>query len=188
MIQSHYGEIGSKNPEAIPNPRHASRPGETPTSQSREVETQKPAEGTKRKWDCATIISHIMRPSKEVNGGTARPKLWLVPDTADTYPHARDGRRLAGPTPVDPNWDNLWTTAGKTPRFGHEAAFEFTSYPKGLADRYRPTNIFPEQRYEWIMPELEWKTVHENWKDKSVTMSFLAYERKELRRRAKDKR
>ncbi|RJE24296.1 hypothetical protein PHISCL_03351 [Aspergillus sclerotialis] len=134
------------------------------TSQSQPLETDKPGQGTKRKLGGLDMNDQALRPPYNARGEKTKSKLWPVRDRGDIYSHAGDG--------TNPNYDILcW-----------EGPFTFTMYPKGLAPRFRPTDIIPKQHYEWIMSKSEWMTVRENWKEKSVTMSFLAYERKEIRR------
>lgn len=114
-------------------------------------------------------------------------RLWPVPKSSVFgTPHARlsdemsttESRPVESPRPAQRT---------KRKQTSLDSPFVFTEYPKGLAERYRPTQVIPEQSFEWIMPKSVWKTVQENWRNKSVTMSFLALEREELRRRAKEK-
>lgn len=187
IIRSDYARLRPIPKSSVETP-HVRLSNEISTTQSRTMETRKPAQGTKRKQGSLDMISQIMRPSQIANGKRVKSKLWLVQDAADIYSHAGDGRRHSDQKPIDPSLEITWHGKTKMDHQLQQSPFVFTKYPKGLAERYRSTQIIPEQSFEWIMPESEWMAVHENWRNKSVTMSFLALERKELRRRAKEKK
>ncbi|KAL5355708.1 hypothetical protein BJX96DRAFT_77972 [Aspergillus floccosus] len=55
--------------------------------------------------------------------------------------------------------------------------FRFRMYPTELAPRMRPTNIFPEQPYEFLVPSEQWEAIRQKIKGKLVTMEFLKRER-----------
>ncbi|EAU37397.1 predicted protein [Aspergillus terreus NIH2624] len=55
--------------------------------------------------------------------------------------------------------------------------FRFRMYPTELAPRSRPTKIFPEQAYEFLVPAEEWEVIRQRIKGKLVTMEFLKRER-----------
>ena len=184
MVQSQCWRTRTKDTGSRIEPNMAtSRPSgldKIPTSQSQPLKTDKVGQGTKRKLGGLDMVEQVVRPSCNAKGEKTKSKLWLVRDRADIYSHAGDGRRhFPDPKPTNPKYDMMWLTAANMSHFRpQQGPFAFTMYPKGLASRYRSTDIISKQRYEWIMPKSEWITVRENWKDKSVTMSFLACERR----------
>jgi hypothetical protein len=77
--------------------------------------------------------------------------------------------------------DMAWLAAAKSSRYHPpQCKFEFTLYPRGLAPRTRPTNIFPEHIYEYICPAERWKSLRETIKNMVVTWALLAYERRKM--------
>lgn len=176
-------ESGSRRARGHAKSRNTKHKDRSPTV------TDKPTRRRKRKPGKSDDVDRVMRISHNGEREKAKPKPWLVPDKADIYPHAGDGRRRRpDPDSVDPKWDMMWLTAAKASSFRpQQGPFTFTMYPKGLAPRNRTTDIFDEQRWEWIMPRAEWEEVREAWAQKSATMLFLATERLELKRRATQK-
>lgn len=184
IIRSHVGQLllSDTEEDSISDweTMHADAPSEASENQQLSMAV-KPERVRKRKTGSSDILNEVLRTSRKGKREKTKPRLWLVRDRADIYPHARDDRRHL----LDQKRDLMWLTAAEMscfrPQQGH---FTFTMYPKGLAPRNRKTDIFHEQRWEWIMPRTEWEDVQEAWKEKSVTMAFLTCERQELVRRA----
>ena len=85
----------------------------------------------KRELGSSNVLEQVLRTSNKRKGEKAKPKLWLVRDRADIYPHAGDGRSLPDPKDSDAKRDMMWLTAAEKsdfrPQQGH---FTFTMSPK----------------------------------------------------------
>ncbi|OOF91619.1 hypothetical protein ASPCADRAFT_409206 [Aspergillus carbonarius ITEM 5010] len=68
-----------------------------------------------------------------------------------------------------------------------QKVFSLEIYPIGMASRYRPTKLFPEQPYEIIVPQKKWEDFIEHHKDKSVTMSYLEREQRRYQAKLQEK-
>ncbi|KAB8233770.1 uncharacterized protein BDW43DRAFT_77874 [Aspergillus alliaceus] len=114
------------------------------------------------------------------------PKVWIEIGTKSLPPqYCGSPRRVLPIRRKHQNWDTAWL---QNSRFRPpQGQFTFTMYPTGIASRTRPTNIFPEQIYECVVPEEKWNSICKRIKGKYITMGFLAYERQQLEKAVLEK-
>lgn len=146
---------------------------------------------TKRKRDRKTW-ELVLRPSshrfsggklgqrieKSKNQHTHGPTVWMVHDTADLPGYEDKSVDTKSKIPHSDGMD--WRTVVKSQSHPclETRPFTLRCYPKGLAPRTRPTNIFPPQPGEIILSAQEWESLRRRAKDRAVTMGYLARERR----------
>lgn len=93
----------------------------------------------------------------------------------DTIPQPMHRRRIARPKSLlerQPEDSSGLKLGGK------QKVFTFEMHPKGMATRFRPTDIFSEQPYEVIVPQEQWEDFIDYHRDQSVTLTYLERERR----------
>ncbi|KAI2933234.1 hypothetical protein CBS147320_1753 [Aspergillus niger] len=107
---------------------------------------------SKRRWnDSLHLLSQDNIPQSTHRQNVARPKSLL-----ERQPEDSSGLKLGG----------------------KQKLFTFEMHPKGMAPRFRPTDIFAEQPYEVIVPQEQWEDFIDYHRDQSVTLSYLERERR----------
>ncbi|KAJ5797342.1 uncharacterized protein N7503_006638 [Penicillium pulvis] len=104
-----------------------------------------------------------------------RPVVWEAENTEDAL-HANSPLRIIPKDEINADGMEWLTVAKSGPRLS-QSKFTFRCYPKGLAPRSRPTEIFPEQPGENIIAAEKWEVLHEHFKIKRVTLAYLSLER-----------
>lgn len=104
-----------------------------------------------------------------------RPVVWEAKNTEDAL-HANSPLGIILKDEVNADGMEWLTVAKSGPRLP-QSKFTFRCYPKGLAPRTRPTEIFPEQPGENILSAEEWQMLHQYYKNKRVTLAYLSFER-----------
>ncbi|KAJ5549568.1 hypothetical protein N7513_006802 [Penicillium frequentans] len=104
-----------------------------------------------------------------------RPVVWEAKNTEDAL-HASSPLLIIPKDEINADGMEWLTVAKSGPRLP-QSKFTFRCYPKGLAPRSRPTEIFPEQPGENILIAEKWQVLHEHFKIKRVTLAYLSLER-----------
>ncbi|KAJ5623646.1 hypothetical protein N7490_012251 [Penicillium lividum] len=114
----------------------------------------------------------MKRPPKP----TSRPVVWITQNTEDTL-HSNSPMVIITKDEINANRMDWLTTANSGSRLS-QIKFTFRCYPRGLAPRTRPTEIFAEQPGENLLSTEEWQALHQHAKNKKVTLAYLADERR----------
>lgn len=178
ILRSHF--IGSRKEsrgsQIIPNNVGAYTESPEPPSPNLPPATVDQPELMTKCRGCARNVTEITRTSSSMEEHhTPEP---LLKGNTDTHPGDReDSRRFSDPTATDRKGEPASMAGTKASSFKPQRGFSFTLYPKGLAPRNRITRIFSEQYWEWNMSRTEWENIKEAWRERSVTMEYLASER-----------
>ncbi|KAJ5998332.1 hypothetical protein N7451_006142 [Penicillium sp. IBT 35674x] len=104
-----------------------------------------------------------------------RPVVWQAKNTEDAL-HTNSPLLIVQKDEINADGMEWLTFAKSGPRL-LQSEFTFRCYPKGLAPRTRPTEMFPEQPGENILTAENWQVLHRHFKNKRVTLTYLSFER-----------
>ncbi|KAJ5909347.1 hypothetical protein N7504_003990 [Penicillium tannophilum] len=104
-----------------------------------------------------------------------RPVVWEAKNTEDAL-HANSPLLIIPKDEINSDGMEWQAVAKSGPRLP-QSKFTFRCYPKGLAPRTRPTEIFPEQPGENILTAEIWQVLHQHFKIEGVTLAYLSRER-----------
>ncbi|KAJ5769660.1 hypothetical protein N7520_004219 [Penicillium odoratum] len=107
---------------------------------------------------------------------TSRPVVWITQITEDAL-HSDSPMVIILKDEANADGMDWLATANSGPRLS-QIKFTFRCYPRGLAPRTRPTEIFAEQPGENLLSAEEWQALHQHAKNKKVTLAYLADERR----------
>lgn len=138
----------------------------------------RPADGPHR----SQLESGMDKDQHKQSQQRKRSTVWMVRDTEDVPPSAKTST-IEGKQSHSDGME--WLAAAQSRPRLQQCKFTVRCYPKGLAPRTRPTMIFPEQPGENLLSADQWRALQAHFKDRVVTMSYLARERRKNKKAEK---